>query len=97
MSSDEENSTSTGTSYDSDTLVIEHTSYSCPICGNDSYGEIHTDCATQCENCSKYYNNDKLKMFESEGHRYDEKYLCKNCYQEAFVDEEELPQKEPEE
>ena len=89
--------TSTGTSYDSDTIVVKDISYHCPICGNDSYGEVHSDCARACAKCRRYYANDKIKTFEREDKTYDGESLCKHCYLDEIDSEEELPEKEPEE
>lgn len=83
------------TSYSSDELVIEQTSYSCPICGNDSYGEPHDDCFSKCANCSYHFASGAVKEFTREGHRWDGEYLCKTCYKECLTEEDELPELQP--
>lgn len=79
---------SSDTSYESDGLVIEEVSYSCPICGNDSYGEPHDDCFDRCANCSYYYASKAVKEFVREGHQWDGEYLCKTCYKECLAEDD---------
>ena len=79
--------------FSTDECVCENTTYHCPACGNDSYGDIHDDCFDRCSNCSYYFYSGATKRLKKEGHQYDNEYLCKNCYYEALEEasEEEDP------
>ena len=84
-------SSSDDTAYETDDLVIETVSYRCPICENETNGEYHEDCFTQCDNCEFYYKSSTVRKLKNKAHTRYSYYLCKQCYNE----DELLELKEP--
>jgi len=96
-SDDQEWSDNTPDGITSEDCVIEDVSYSCPSCGNDSYGNIHEDCYGTCAICGYYFEWHYLKTYDDKNSIYDGEQLCKQCTRDHKVLQDNPPDiKEPE-
>jgi len=93
MSSSESSSESDGYGSDSypegltqDECVEETTSYHCPSCGNDSYGDYHEDCYGTCARCGYYFEWCYLKHCGLEGSVYEYERVCRPCKKKLMDD-----------